>query len=204
MESHHALDNLAVNPQVIVSMVLNAHEFFKEKKIDERYEKMALDLIRRYVSTEGLPREEDPFFAAALYMVTRHPWSYPNPLTKNAFATKLTMKESSIEWYTESIIDKLGFYVLHDNTQLPFFMDPQGIIASVVVSVVRTSVGEEVASSIISRNVDSPEYLTEKIVDQLCNTVKIVPAVFEQELYTLVRKKIDSESKRLFDQLNRS
>lgn len=204
VESHHATENLVVNPQVIVSMVLNAHEFFKEKKIDERYEKMALDLIRRYVSTEGLPREEDPFFAAALYMVTRHPWSHPNPLTKSAFAIKLNMKESSIEWYTESITEKLDFYVLHDSTQLPFFMDSQGIIASVVESVVRTTVGEEVASSIINRSVDSPDYLTEKIVDQLCNTVKIVPAVFEQELHTIVRKKIDFESKRLFEQLNRS
>ena len=202
MESNHAIDNLAVSPQVIVSMVLNAHEFFKEKRIDERYEKMALDLIRRYVSAEGLPREEDPFFAAALYMVTRHPWSHPNPLTKNAFATKLNMKESSIDWYTESITEKLDFYVLHDNTHLPFFMDPQGIVASVVESVVRTTVGEEVANSIISRNVDPPEYLTEKIVDQLCNTVKLVPAAFEQELYALVRKKIDVESKRLSDQLN--
>lgn len=204
MESHHTIDNLAVNPQVIISMVLNAHEFFKEKKIDEQYEKMALDLIRRYVSTEGLPREEDSFFAAALYMVTRHPWSHPNPLTKSAFATKLNMKESSIEWYTESITEKLGYYVLHDNTQLPFFMDPQGIISNVVDSIVRTTVGEEVASSIISRNVDSPDYLAEKIVDQLCNTVKIVPSVFEQELYSLVRKKIDTESKRLYDQLNRT
>lgn len=202
MESNHVIDNLAVSPQVVVSMVLSAHEFFKENKIDERYEKIALDLVRRYVSTEGLPREEDPFFAAALYMVTRHPWSHPNPLTKNAFATKLNMKESSIEWYTESITEKLGFYILHDNTHLPFFMDPQGIVASVVESVVRTAVGEEVANSIINRSIDPPEYLAEKIVDQLCNTVKIVPSVFEQEIYTLVRKKIEIESKRLFDQLN--
>jgi hypothetical protein len=184
-------------------MVLNAHEFYKEKKIEIRYEKMALNLVRRFVSREGVPREEDPFFSAALYIVTRHPWSHPNPLTKSSFATKLLMKESSLEWYTESICEKLGFSVLHDNTQLPFFMDPQGTIASVVDSVVRTSVGEEVVSSIVSRNVEAPEYLAEKIVDQLCNVVKIVPSVFQQELYNLVRRKLEVESQQLSDQISR-
>lgn len=203
MVSRHEQEDLAVNPQVIVSMVLNAHEFYKEKKIETRYERMALDLVRRFVSQEGVPREEDPFYAAALYIVTRHPWSYPNPLTKSAFATKLVMKESSLEWYTESICEKLGFSILHDNTQLPFFMDPKGTIASVVDSVVRTSVGEEVVSSIISRNVAAPEYLAEKIVDQLCNVVKIVPSIFQQELYNLVRRKIEVESKQLSDQISR-
>ncbi len=203
MVSRHEQEDLAVNPQVIVSMVLNAHEFYQEKKIESRYERMALDLVRRFVSQEGVPREEDPFYAAALYIVTRHPWSYPNPLTKSAFATKLVMKESSLEWYTESICEKLGFSVLHDNTQLPFFMDPKGTIASVVDSVVRTSVGEEVVSSIINRNVAAPEYLAEKIVDQLCNVVKIIPTVFQQELYNLVRRKIEVESKQLSDQISR-
>ena len=203
MASHHEHDDLAVNPQVIVSMVLNAHEFYKEKKIESRYEKMALDLVRRYISREGVPREEDPFFSAALYIVTRHPWSHPNPLTKSAFAAKIIMKESSLEWYTESICEKLGFSVLHDNTQLPFFMDPQGTIASVVDSVIRTSVGEEVVSSIISRNVEAPELLAEKIVDRLCNVVKIIPSVFHQELYNLVRRKIEVESKQLSDQISR-
>jgi len=203
MTSRHEHDDLAVNPQVIVSTVLNAHEFYNEKKIESRYEKMALDLVRRFISREGVPREEDPFFSAALYLVTRHPWSHPNPLTKSAFATKLMMKESSLEWYTESICEKLGFSVLHDSTQLPFFMDPQGTIASVVDSVVRTTVGEEVVSSIISRSVESPGYLAEKIVDQLCNVVKIVPAVFQQELYNLVRRKIEVESKQLSDQITK-
>lgn len=203
MASNHKQEDLAVNPQVIVSMVLSAHEFYEEKKIEERYERMALDLVRRFVSQEGVPREEDPFYAAALYIVTRHPWSYPNPLTKSAFATKLVMKESSLEWYTESICEKLGFSVLHDSTQLPFFMDPKGTIASVVDSVVRSSVSEEVVSSIISRNVAAPEHLAEKIVDQLCNVVKIVPKVFQQELYNLVRRKIEVESKQLSDQISR-
>jgi hypothetical protein len=203
MDSHQDTEHLLINPHIIVESVLHAHEFFTENRIEARYEKMALDLVRRYVSQEGTPREEDPFFAAALYIVTRHPWSHPNPLTKIEFANKLNMKESSLEWYTESICDKLGFSTLHDGTQLPFFMDPLGTIASVVDSVVRANVSEELVISIVSRNVLSPEYLAEKIVDQLCSVVKIVPHIFEQELYALVRKKIEIESKRVSDQIQR-
>jgi hypothetical protein len=195
-------EHLAVSPQEIVSVVRDAHEFYKENKIDERYESLALDLVRRFISREGIPREVDPFFGAALYIVTRHPWSHPNPLTKTEFASRLRMKESSLEWYTESITDKLGFAILHDKAHLPFFMDPNGTIASVVDSIVGASVGEVVVRGIVTGNAPSYKKLAETIVDRLCNVVKIVPSVFEQEIHNLVRRKIEEESKRLTDQLS--
>ena len=195
-------EHLAVNPQEVVRVVRDAHEFFKDNKIDERYESLALDLVRRFISKEGVPREVDPFFGAALYIVTRHPWSHPNPLTKTEFASRLRMKESSLEWYTESIAEKLGFSTLHDKAHLPFYMDPRGTIASVVDSIVGASVGEVVVQGIVSGNPPSYESLAESIVDRLCNVVKIVPGVFEQEIYNLVRRKIEEESKSLTDQLS--
>ncbi|MFW9982109.1 MAG: hypothetical protein ACFFE3_09370 [Candidatus Thorarchaeota archaeon] len=194
-------EHLAVNPQEIVKVVRDAHEFYQENKIDERYETLALDLVRRFVSQEGVPREVDPFFGAALYMVTRHPWSHPNPLTKTEFASRLRMKESSLEWYTESIAEKLGFTTLHDPAHLPFFMDPRGTIASVVDSVVGASVGEVVVRGIVTGNTPSYNKLADTIVDRLCNIVKIVPNVFEQEIHNLVRRKIEEESKKLSEQL---
>jgi hypothetical protein len=202
MVTHFDDEHLAVSPQIIVKVIRDAHEFYKENKVDERYENITLDLIRRFISKEGVPREVDPFFGAALYMVTRHPWSHPNPLTKTEFANKLRMKESSLEWYTESIADKLGFTVLHDNAHLPFFMDPQGIIASVVNSVVSASVGEVVVRGIVTGSPPSYSKLADGIVDRLCNVVKIVPSIFEQDIHNLVRRKIEEESKRLSDQIS--
>ncbi len=195
-------EHLAASPHEIVKVVRDAHEFYKENKIDERYENLALDLVRRFISREGVPREVDPFFGAALYMVTRHPWSHPNPLTKTEFATRLRMKESSLEWYTESIVAKLGFTTLHDKAHLPFFMDPKGTIASVVDSVVGASVGEVVVRGIVTGNAPSYDKLAETIADRLCNIVKIVPSAFEQKIHSLVRRKIEEESKRLTDQLS--
>jgi hypothetical protein len=134
-------------------------------------------------------------------MVTRHPWSHPNPLTKTEFAAKLRMKETSLEWYTNSIIEKLGFLVFHDKSQLPFFIDSEGTIASVVNSVVRGSVGEEVVRSIVRGNVISPTALADRIVDRLCSVVNIIPPVFEQELHSHVQHKIEDESRRLLEEL---
>ncbi len=202
MVTHFDDEYLAVSPQVIVKVVRDAHEFFQENKIDERYENMALDLVRRFVSKEGVPREVDPLFGAALYMVTRHPWSHPNPLTKTEFANKLRMKESSLEWYTESIVEKLGFETLHDNAHLPFFMDPKGIIASVVESIVGASVGEVVVRGIVTGSPPSYSKLADSIVDRLCNVVKIVPIVFELDIHSIVRRKIEEESRRLSDQIS--
>ncbi|MFX1369382.1 MAG: hypothetical protein ACFFAY_12360 [Promethearchaeota archaeon] len=201
----HVDRNMVANPQVVVGIVRDAHEFYAgigEEGIDERYEIMALDLIRRYVFSEGVPREVDSFFSSVLYVVSRHPWSHPNPLTKTEFAERCNVKESSIDWYTDSIIGKLNFSVLYDTNRLPFFMDPQGTIASVIDSIVRASVGEEVVRSIVKGGLVSPNALAEKIVDRLCNVVKIVPAAFEEEIHNLVQRKIEEESKRLLDQLD--
>ncbi|UCE11289.1 MAG: hypothetical protein JSW61_04960 [Candidatus Thorarchaeota archaeon] len=193
--------DIAVNPQVLVDLVRDAYEFFAENKVEERYRFLAMDLIRRYVSREGLPREADPLFGAALFIVIRHAWSHPNPLTKTDFAAKMRMKESSLEWYTESIVDKIGFETLHDKNHLPFYVDPQGTIARVIDSVVRGNVGEEVVRSIVRGNMVSAHSLAEKIVDQLCRVVKIVPAAFEQGLLKLVKRMIEEESRRLLTEL---
>ncbi len=192
---------IAVSPKIVVSNVRDAHEFFVENRIDIRYQDVALDLIRRYVSSEGMPREPDSLFAAALYVVTRHPWSYPNPLTKTEFASRFRIKESSIDWYTESIVEKLRFVKFHDSNHFPFFVDPKGTISSVINSVVRSSVGEEVVRTIVRGAMLSSEALAEKIVDRLCNVVKIIPSAFEQEVYRIVLKKIDDESNHLLNQL---
>jgi len=204
MEFRDEYQPLVVNPEIVVNMVMDAHEFFTQNRIDENYETMALDLIRRYVSTEGKPRDNDPFYGAALYMVTRHPWSHPNPLTKTEFASRLRMKESSLEWYTDAIAEKLGFIVLHDKNHLPFFVDPQGTIASVVNSIATASVGEEVIKGIVTGSAISPHSLADKIVDKLCNVVSIVPIAFEQELHSIVTRMIEQESKKLLEQLKRS
>lgn len=201
MEYRYDPVETAASSKVVVNMIRDAYQFYNHHKIDENYQTMALDLIRRYVVQEGTPRDADPFFGASLYMVTRHPWSHPNPLTKSEFAMKLRMKESSLEWYTDSIAEKLGFVVLHDKNQLPFFVDAQGTIASVIKSVVRASVGEEVVRSIVSNTVVAPFTLAQKIVDRLCNIVSIVPLAFEQELQRLVQRMIEEESERLLNQL---
>ncbi|MHA2379718.1 MAG: hypothetical protein ACXADS_10590 [Candidatus Thorarchaeota archaeon] len=193
--------SMVVSPQVIVSVIRDAHEFYIENKIDERYQNMALNLIRRYVSQEGSPREGDPLYGASLYVVTRHPWSHPNPLTKTEFASRLRMKESSLEWHTDSIIEKLGFVVLYDSSRNPFYVDPQGTIMSVIDSIVTGSVGEEVVQGVVKGSAVSPHALADKIVDRLCSVVKVVPHTFEHELHRLVQRKIEEESKRLLDQL---
>jgi len=192
---------MVVSPQVIVSVIRDAHDFYIENKIDERYQNMALNLIRRYVSQEGPPREGDPLYGASLYVVTRHPWSHPNPLTKTEFASRLRMKESSLEWHTDSIIEKLGFVVLYDSSRNPFYVDPQGTIMSVIDSIVTGSVGEEVVQGVVKGSAVSPHALADKIVDRLCSVVKVVPHTFEHELHRLVQRKIEEESKRLLDQL---
>ena len=122
--------SIEASPKIVVAAVRDAHEFFVENRIDERYLGVTLDLIRRYVSMEGTPREPDSLYAAALFMISRHPWSHPNPMTKNEFASRFRLKETSIDWYTDSIIEKLGFLKLHDSNQFPFYVDPIGTIAA--------------------------------------------------------------------------
>ncbi|MEM4734957.1 MAG: hypothetical protein QXS20_04485 [Candidatus Thorarchaeota archaeon] len=189
--------SVSVTPHKIASVIRDAYEFYSQRNVDEKYATVALDLIRRYVQQEGIPRESEPMYGAALYIVSRHPWTYPNPVTKAEFAAKLSMKESSLDWYTENMVERLGFLGIHDRTRQKFFIDPQGIVASVLESVVRGSVGEEVVRSIVRGVPLSSAELAEMIVEKICHVVKIVPASFEDDLMTVVQKMIEVESRRL-------
>jgi hypothetical protein len=63
-------------------------------------------------------------------------------------------------------------------------------------------VGEVIIRGILTGSPPSYSKLAEGIVDRLCNVVKIVPSVFEQEVHNLVRRKIEDESKKLSDQFS--
>ncbi|MGD9395391.1 MAG: hypothetical protein PVJ05_03090, partial [Candidatus Thorarchaeota archaeon] len=67
---------------------------------------------------------------------------------------------------------------------------------------VGASVGEVVVRGIVTGSPPSYSKLADNIVDRLCNVVKIVPSIFEQDIHNLVRRKIEEESKRLTDQIS--
>ncbi len=199
--SHVENISAVVTPQILVNIVRDGHEFFAERRVEERYEYMALDLVRRYVAREGVPREREALFGAALYVVSRHPWSQPNPMSRVEFAARLNISDASLEWYTDSIVERLGFMTLHDRTRQKFFVDPNDTIVSVMNAIVRASVGEEIVKSVVTGTVLSANQLAEIIVDRLCNVVKILPPVFESDLIAIVLRRIDEESSRILTEL---
>ncbi len=199
--THVENTSVVVTPQILVNIVRDGHEFFAERRVEARYEYMALDLVRRYVAQEGVPRESDSLFGAALYVVSRHPWSHPNPMSQVEFAARLNLSEPSLDWYTDSIVERLGFITLHDKSQQKFFVDPNDTIVSVMNAIVRASVGEEIVKSVVTGTVISANQLAEFIVDRLCNVVKIVPPVFESDLISTVLRRIDEESSRILKEL---
>jgi hypothetical protein len=181
--------------------VERAHEYYQAKGIEQFYALLALDIVIRYVRVEGNPIEEVVFYASALYIANRHPNSYPNPLTVGEFADKLQISKSALQEFTANITDRLNFFTVSDDSNNPYYIDPQDLVSKVISALVKQNVSRSVIKGITTSKVESIQEIVDRISNQLIEVVKIIPKVFQYDIERIITKKIRVESNRLLEEM---
>ncbi|WXG41658.1 MAG: hypothetical protein WED07_12995 [Candidatus Freyarchaeum deiterrae] len=177
-------------------LVKEAYKFYVKKDFRDALAFGAIALINRYLKVAKLPKEEDAMFAAAIYLVSRNPFSFANHTSKQEFADQIGIKPASLEWYSENLSEKLGFIRIYDYRHFPYYIDPEGVINSVITSVVRQTVEELTVRTILGVEIFNEVEATDAIVDRLVDRLKIVPNVFKPEIRRLVSEYMIVEIKR--------
>ena len=95
-------------------LIREAYKFYVKNDVRDALAFGAVALIDRYLRVAKLPKEEDAMFVAALYLISRHPFSFANHTSKQEFAEQFGIKASSLEWYSENLAEKLGFIRIYD------------------------------------------------------------------------------------------
>jgi len=177
-------------------LIREAYKFYVKNDVRDALAFGAIALIDRYLRVAKLPKEEDAMFVAALYLISRHPFSFANHTSKQEFAEQFGIKASSLEWYSENLAEKLGFIRIYDYRHFPYYIDPEGVINSVILSVVRLTVEELMIRTVLGVEVFDEDEAIDGIVDRLVDRLKIVPSVFKPEIRRLVSEYMSKEIKK--------
>jgi hypothetical protein len=177
-------------------LIKEAYSFYVKNDFRDPLAFGAIALINRYLKVAKLPKEEDAMFAAAIYLVSRNPFSFANHTSKQEFAEQIGIKPASLEWYSENLAEKLGFIRIYDYRHFPYYIDPEGVINCVITSVVRQTVEELMVRTVLGVEIFNEVEATEAIVDRLVDRLKIVPNVFKPEIHRLVSEYMSEEIKK--------
>lgn len=179
-----------------LNLIKEAYKFYVKNDVRDALAFGAISLINKYLELAKLPKEEDAMFVAALYLISRHPFSFANHTSKQEFAEQFGIKATSLEWYSENLAEKLGFIRIYDYRHFPYYIDPEGVINSVILSVVRLTVDELMVRTVLGVETFTEDEAIDRIVDRLVERLKIVPNEFKPEIRRLVSEYISEEIKK--------
>ncbi len=179
------------------NLVREAYKFFIKNDVEEVLSVYATAILKRYIKVAGLPKEREAAYAAAVYLASRHPFSFPNPVSKGEFAEKFGLKASSLEWYAENICENLEFIKIYDYNRFPYYIDPESVIGAVLKSVVRSTVEEVSVRTILGIEIMGEEAIVEGLVERLVDRLKIVPPVFKGEMHRVIRNLMKEEIEKM-------
>ncbi len=185
----HAHKSPPFDDAYLVNVLKEAKEFYEKNSVDDKYIEPALNLIRAYYLIATEPREPYPFYASILYIISRHPWTYPNPFTKIEFISRFNVKESSFDWYVKTICESLNIIVLHDLQHFPYFIPPD----DVSYCIINTRISYNISISKIQNALEplksrSTSIIADEIVDELTNKLSIIPSSLQTDLYQFIER----------------
>ncbi|MBD3192134.1 MAG: hypothetical protein GF308_15930 [Candidatus Heimdallarchaeota archaeon] len=179
--------------QQTIQYLKEAYDFFSKQSVKESYKVFALKVIAKYLTKAGFPRDQKALNAATLYVVNRMPASYPNHLSKREFAERLDVSESSLDWYTNSIVEQLGFFILRDRKNFPYYIERDGTTFAVISSVVKVFVEEAIVQGLADIRPFDIRSVVDQILDMLITKLHIIPPVFRRDLSMKIENDLQEE-----------
>lgn len=177
-----------------------AYRLYTSKAVRQDLMLPALRILASHLGTQELGREPEALFAAALYIAFRHPNTYPNLVPRSYFSeidsknTKrqpaeplfqdsFAVKDSSIDWYTKRIVEKLGVIVLHDERGLPYFLEKTGPIYRLIDALAEETAIDAVLTSQISKRPELLEPVISGLLNRIFSVLQLLPRVFYNSIY---------------------
>ena len=167
-------------------VIKDAYHYYVTMDVSDNMSFYALDIISRYLSHHEMVKDNRSFYAAALYIAQRHPYTYPNHETKSDFAKNSKIKSSSLEWYVDTIASSLYFIKIHDARHFPYYLDPHGIITSVIAGIISDQLNEGKIKHVLGIGAIDQSQITQDISARVVDRLKLVPPVFKPQIESVI------------------
>ncbi len=186
-----------------------AYRLFTSKRVRQDLILPSLRILASHLGVHEIGREPEALFAAAVYIAFRHPNTYPNLVPRSYFsaeASKTTKrrpaealfqesfsaKDSSIDWYTKRVVEKLEILVLYDERGLPYFLERTGPIYRLIDGLAEEAALDAVLSSQISNRPELLESVMSSLFNRIFNILQILPKVFYNSLYEYLAPHVEA------------
>ncbi len=178
----------------------DAYRLFQSKQVRQDLMLPSLRILASLLGTQDLGREPEALFAAALYIAFRHPNTYPNLVPRSYFSSDssrgtkrqpadpvfqdpFAAKDSSIDWYTKRIVEKLGIIILYDERGLPYFLEKMGPIYRLIDALAEETAIDAVLTSHIANRRELLEPVVSGLMNRIFSVLQLLPKVFYNSLY---------------------
>jgi hypothetical protein len=177
-----------------------AYRLYVSKQVRQDLILPTLRILASHLGTQELSREPEALYAAALYIAFRHPNTYPNLVPRSYFSDKksrttkrlpadpifrkaFSVKDSSIEWYTKRIVDKLEIIILYDERGLPYFLEKTGPIYRLIDALAEEAAIDAVLTSEIVNRRELLEPIVSGLLNRIFTILQLLPRIFYNSLY---------------------
>ncbi|MFX1564588.1 MAG: hypothetical protein ACFFCH_01205 [Promethearchaeota archaeon] len=186
-----------------------AYRLYAAKRVRQDLILPSLRILASHLGTQAIGREPEALFAAATYIAFRHPNTYPNNVPRSYFSAKtskttkrkpaepifhesFSAKDSSIDWYTKLIVEKLGIIVLYDEQGLPYFLERSGPIYKLIDGLAEEAAIDAVLTSQINSRPELLEPVMSALLNRIFKVLRILPSVFYNSLYEQLAPHVES------------
>ncbi|GAB4319934.1 MAG: hypothetical protein Kow0069_23630 [Promethearchaeota archaeon] len=172
-------------------------------------------LLARFLKATKVPPSDPRACAvAALYVASRHPLSHPHPETRGEFVERYGARAAGVEWFLGRLLDALGIVVLRDERNCPYYLDPEGMVLSVLRSLARAKAREALLEDLGTPGDGScpgtgappratDDAIVASVTEQAIDRMRLLPAQFRGEVRALLERVV-AEAKREFGPLERA
>jgi|GEM_PF-2764320 len=177
-----------------------AYRLYTSKQVHQDLILPSLRILASHLGTQEIGREPEALYAAATYIAFRHPNTYPNLVPRSYFSSEaakttkrrpaeplfsesFSAKDSSIDWYTKRIVEKLSILVLYDERGQPYFLERTGPIYRLIDGLAEEAAIDAVLTSQISKRPELLEPVMSSLLNRIFNILQILPRVFYNSLY---------------------
>lgn len=177
----------------IVNVIQAGHRGFADQQVPSPLQKYALSLMFRFCQRKGIPRDLNAFQAAATYIATRDPLSYPNRVVREECAGNFAVRVTSLEWHLKQILAALEFQELRDPEHYPYYIDPRGAVWRLTQALVETEVTEMVTGALAGQGGKAKSEMIAEVTEKIVTKVNAVPAPLASSFKALVAALVESE-----------
>ncbi len=189
------IEVLNTKDRITIDLIKDGEDFLTQFDIDKNFVIDTVSLVYRYLRANSkIPHNLYKFFAAAYYIVTRHPFAFPAHESKKNFCKKFNLEISSLEYCVNKIISRFGYIKILDDMNFPYFIDPERDLSlEIIKNIVKSKIEAAMMKFLLYNKPVNSQILTEELVCDIIFEHKAFPEELFRQLYDIVSYLVEEE-----------